>query len=208
MWLLLFAIAVVASGALASMALKKNEKTKKEHFQSEQPPLPKDDTEMEMIDRVSEAYEDIKGKKALPSDIKRVMKMMNRLNIQNPEEIIKKEFAEEKRSEPVAVLKPKKAVKATNDQEEESDDEEDEPSQIPARSPPPMTANSVAKPPPSKPSPGMGDPSMILRIENELESMVNRMDSLLEEIQQMKGRAVNAPMNDMVETFVPYGSVM
>lgn len=65
-------------------------------------------------------------------------------------------------------------------------------------------------PPPRRPQPAADalDNSMLRRVEDELESMVNRIDGLLEEIQALRGRQISGPLTeDSVETFVPYHPV-
>lgn len=65
--------------------------------------------------------------------------------------------------------------------------------------------------PDQRPQPAMDamDASMLRRVEDELESVVNRIDGLLEEISAMKGRQVSGPLSDnaTIESFVPYHPV-
>ena len=189
MWMLLVAVALVALGAFAATQYNKmsDGSEKKEKFETEKADA--DDEENAEIDSVASAYMRIKGKAPLPSDVRRVMKTMRRLNVSSPDEVIRQEMGKERMDS---------SAPAADDSEDE-DNEEEEP-QPPA--PPPR---QVKPPAPKQRIDPVQESVMMKRIEDELETIVNKIDGMLEEIQAAKNRRVNGPLqDDAVETFVPY----
>eukprot|EP00873_Tetraselmis_striata_P043824 jgi/Tetstr1/464088/TSEL_008893.t1 len=163
------------------------------------------------IVEVADAYRRLKGGSPSTSDVRRVMRTM-RVSGDSASDVIMRE------------------LKA--DEGLESDTDEDEPIEAAMPLPPPPQPRQQPKPKqqqqqqqqqpkqqkqqrqqqqePKQQQPMMDamDASMLRRVEDELEGVVNRIDGLLEEIQAMKGRQVSGPLSDeTVESFVPYHPV-
>ena len=159
---------------------KKSRKPGKEKFEAEKEKDDGDD-----IVEVAAAFRRAKGTNPTTDQVREIMKTMRRTG-ETAEEVVGRY------------------------EEEEEEEEEEEP-------PPPPNPKPRPEQPPSKPPAGQKTPapmadameaSVLRRIEDELESVVNRIDGLLEEIQAMRGRRVSGPLTDeTVESFVPYHPV-
>lgn len=167
------------------------------------------------IVEVAAAYRRVKGKSPSTGDVKRVMKAMRRTG-DSAADVIKREAERDRADEAYEADEEDRlrGSRADVHDDEATDDEatdDDEPADDDlARRTMPKPEAPLKRTKPRSPSPALDamDYSMLRRVEDELESMVNRIDGLLEEIQSMKGRTVSGPLSeDTVESFVPYHPV-
>ena len=158
----------------------------REKFEAE-----KDKDDGDDIVEVAAAFRRAKGTNPTTDQVREIMKIMRRTG-ETAQEVIdrfEEEEEEEDKPPPPPPTKPKP-----------DDDHKPKPNPKP-----------IPAPPPSKPAAPMMDAmeaSVLRRIEDELESVVNRIDGLLEEIQAVKGRRISGPLTEeTVESFVPYHPV-
>ena len=201
-WTLLAAILLVGGAIFAVVIYKKHfadggEGGSKEEFESEKVGDPSDDKIVEVAD----AYRRIKGKSPSTADVRRVMKAMRKSG-GTASDVVKREVEMDKagdgdEDDDGNERKGGRDAETDDDDDDDEDNDEEEPEDMP-----------VKKYKNRSPAMDAMDTSMMRRIEDELEGMVNRIDGLLEEIQAMKGRQVSGPLTeDSVESFVPYHPV-
>lgn len=163
----------------------KSAKETKEKFKAEEI-----DTDAE-IEEVADAFREARGSPPSAGEVRRAIKAMRKTG-QSAEDAVNDIVNRQKISPP-----------HSNPQEEPK------PQPQPQKEPElkPWQKPSTAPPQKTSPDPCL-DASILRRVEDELESVVTRIDGLLEEIQLMKSRVVSGPLTDgSVASYVPYHPV-
>lgn len=152
---------------------------------------------------VAAAYKRIRKEVASPEDIRRIMKKMRKERSDEPDGIIRREMIEEKE----AAEELKKFRESRPDEPAVFDIPEETAAEKPSplKQPPPVARNE-------RPEVRGVDERVLQKIEDELESIANRVDGLIDELSVMRRRRdpresemhIDEPV---YESFVPYHPV-
>ena len=185
--LLVFGLAVY--GATHYRAGEKSAgKETKEKFKAEEI-----DTDAE-IEEVADAFREARGTPPSAGEVRRAIKAMRNTG-QSAEEAVNDIVNKQKARTPPPLTPPPQDEPKPRAQPQK--DPEPKPWQKPSTAPPQKTSQDPCL-----------DASILRRVEDELESVVTRIDGLLEEIQLMKSRVVSGPLTDgSVASYVPYHPV-